>query len=128
MNKKILKTIFSYEGVKSNLKGQDIIKFIAKTLPNQPGVYQMEDNEGNPLSERRNHLDFCRDEKIYAKFPKDRCAWMLNSYRAWHGIDENPTPTGSRITCAIIGEYDKDKLFQLLDASTEKHKEYQIWY
>ena len=49
MNKKILKTIFSYEGVKSNLKGQDIIKFIAKTLPNQPGVYQMEDNEGNIL-------------------------------------------------------------------------------
>ena len=49
MNKKILKTISSYEGVKSNLKGQDIIKFIAKTLPNQPGVYQMEDNEGNIL-------------------------------------------------------------------------------
>ena len=49
MNKKILKTTSSYEGVKSNLKGQDIIKFIAKTLPNQPGVYQMEDNEGNVL-------------------------------------------------------------------------------
>ena len=24
-----------------NLKGQEIIKFIAKTLPHKPGVYQM---------------------------------------------------------------------------------------
>ena len=30
------------EKIKPNLKGQDIIKFISKTLPHQPGVYQME--------------------------------------------------------------------------------------
>ena len=53
---------------------------------------------------------------------------MLNSYRAWHGLDKNPTPTGSRITCAIIGEYDKERLYNLFDNSTAKHKEYQIWY
>ena len=46
MNKKILKTISSRKEIESNLKGQDIIKFIAKTLPHQPGVYQMEDNDG----------------------------------------------------------------------------------
>ena len=34
----------------NNLKGQEIIKFIAKTLPSQPGVYQMEDEDGKILS------------------------------------------------------------------------------
>ena len=53
---------------------------------------------------------------------------MLNSYRAWHGLDENASPTGSRITCAIIGDYDKDKLFNLLDSSTKEYKDYQIWF
>jgi excinuclease ABC subunit C len=33
----------------SNLKGQNIIRFIAKTLPHKPGVYQMEDKKGNIL-------------------------------------------------------------------------------
>ena len=31
------------------LQGQEIIKATSKTLPNQPGVYQMEDNKGNIL-------------------------------------------------------------------------------
>ena len=32
-----------------NLKGQEIIKFIAKTLPHKPGVYQMENEHGKIL-------------------------------------------------------------------------------
>ncbi len=32
-----------------SLKGHEIIKFTAKTLPKEPGVYQMEDKEGNIL-------------------------------------------------------------------------------
>ena len=32
-----------------SLKGHEIIKFTAKTLPKEPGVYQMEDNDGNIL-------------------------------------------------------------------------------
>ena len=31
------------------LQGQDIIRATSKTLPNQPGVYQMEDGKGNIL-------------------------------------------------------------------------------
>ncbi len=31
------------------LKGQEIIRATSKSLPNQPGVYQMEDNKGNIL-------------------------------------------------------------------------------
>ena len=31
------------------LLGQEIIKATSKTLPNQPGVYQMQDDKGNIL-------------------------------------------------------------------------------
>ena len=31
------------------LLGQEIIKATTKTLPNQPGVYQMQDDKGNIL-------------------------------------------------------------------------------
>ena len=40
---------FIKENIVNNLKGQEIIKFIAKTLPSEPGVYQMEDDEGKIL-------------------------------------------------------------------------------
>ena len=49
MDKKDLKTIKKIKDIKPNLKGQEIIKFIAKTLPHQPGVYQMEDDDGQIL-------------------------------------------------------------------------------
>ena len=49
MDKKDLKTIKKIKDIKPNLKGQEIIKFIAKTLPHQPGVYQMEDDDGKIL-------------------------------------------------------------------------------
>jgi excinuclease ABC subunit C len=49
MNKKDIKTNIQYTNIKPNLNGQEIIKFIAKTLPHQPGVYQMEDEDGQIL-------------------------------------------------------------------------------
>ena len=49
MGKKEIKTTEDLKNIQANLKGHEIIKFIAKTLPNQPGVYQMEDDEGNIL-------------------------------------------------------------------------------
>ena len=49
MNKKELKTDIHPKNVKPNLTGQEIIKFIPKTLPHQPGVYQMEDEDGQIL-------------------------------------------------------------------------------
>ncbi len=49
MNKKEIKTNIQYTNIKPNLNGQEIIKFIAKTLPHQPGVYQMEDEDGQIL-------------------------------------------------------------------------------
>src|SRR5210317_2610588 len=49
MNKKEIKTKIKHTIIKPNLNGQEIIKFIAKTLPHQPGVYQMEDEDGQIL-------------------------------------------------------------------------------
>jgi len=49
MNKKEIKTNIQHTNIKPNLSGQEIIKFIAKTLPHQPGVYQMEDEDGQIL-------------------------------------------------------------------------------
>ena len=49
MDKKKVKTIAKQDSLKPNFKGHEIIKFIAKTLPHQPGVYQMEDDEGQIL-------------------------------------------------------------------------------
>jgi len=49
MGKKEIKTAEDLKNIQANLKGHEIIKFIAKTLPNQPGVYQMEDDEGQIL-------------------------------------------------------------------------------
>jgi excinuclease ABC subunit C len=49
MNKKEIKTNIKHTIIKPNLNGQEIIKFIAKTLPHQPGVYQMEDEGGQIL-------------------------------------------------------------------------------
>ena len=40
---------FSKEIINPNFKGQEIIKFIAKTLPQKPGVYQMENEKGDIL-------------------------------------------------------------------------------
>jgi len=40
---------FSKENINSHLKGQEIIKFIAKTLPHKAGVYQMENDKGDIL-------------------------------------------------------------------------------
>lgn len=49
MSKKEIKTNIQLKNITPNLNGQEIIKFIAKTLPHQPGVYQMEDEDGQIL-------------------------------------------------------------------------------
>ena len=49
MKKKEQKANNHLKNIQSNLKGQEIIKFIAKTLPKEPGVYQMEDEDGQIL-------------------------------------------------------------------------------
>ncbi len=49
MDKKNAGVTIQNQNFPPNIKGHEIIKFIAKTLPHQPGVYQMEDDEGNIL-------------------------------------------------------------------------------
>jgi len=45
----IVQDSFLKANIYSDLKGQEIIKFIAKTLPQKPGVYQMENEKGDIL-------------------------------------------------------------------------------
>ena len=45
MEKKEIKNTEDLTNIQANFKGHEIIKFIAKTLPNQPGVYQMEEDD-----------------------------------------------------------------------------------
>lgn len=66
--------------------------------------------------------------KHYASFPSACCPWMLNSVRAFHGVDENVGDTGSRITAVMIGSYDYKKLYKLLKDSSEKYQSHAIWY
>ena len=109
-------------------KIKDALYFSRTKEKQETMIRTLEDSDGKPLTQKRNYLDYCKDEKIYAKFPKERCAWLLNCNRAWHGVDKNPTPTGTRITCLVMGEYDTNKLFKLLEESTKQYKDYQIWY
>ena len=48
-NKKNIDKIFLQQEESAGLQGQEIIKFIAKTLPHKPGVYQMENEKGEIL-------------------------------------------------------------------------------
>jgi hypothetical protein len=53
---------------------------------------------------------------------------MLNSLDAFHGIEKNPNPMGNRVTCVLNGDYDYKKLFELLERSVKKYKQYSIVY
>ena len=48
-NKKNTDKKFPQQKKSASLQGQEIIKFIAKTLPHKPGVYQMENEKGEIL-------------------------------------------------------------------------------
>ncbi len=48
-NKKKTDKKFPLQKKSASLQGKEIIKFIAKTLPNKPGIYQMENEKGDIL-------------------------------------------------------------------------------
>ena len=48
-NKKNFDKKFLHQEESADLQGQEIIKFIAKTLPHKPGIYQMENEKGEIL-------------------------------------------------------------------------------
>ena len=52
----MLKDPFPSENQDANLKGQEIIKFIAKTLPHKPGVYQMENEHGKKRQKTQDNV------------------------------------------------------------------------
>lgn len=71
---------------------------------------------------------FRMDEPIYARFPDTSRAFMLNSARAIHAVDENTCQLGDRIAVLVQGELDHDRLNALIGASLCRYQEYAIWY
>jgi len=68
--------------------------------------------------------------KRYARWPAGNRPFCLNSVRAAHAVDRNTCELGERIACLVFpGEaLDGKKLLRLLERSTAKYREYQIWH
>ena len=78
------------------------------------------------------HVDI---NKHYVKYYKPSFPWILNNFRALHGVDKSNNPLGKRAVIVIHGKFqnnesplDFDKLYDLLERSVEKYKDYCIWY
>lgn len=78
--------------------------------------------------------DIANTNKKFTKFFKSTYPWVLNNVRAFHAVDPVPYELGSRAVIVIHGKFvngesplDYDKLYDLLERSTEKYKEYCIW-
>ena len=74
--------------------------------------------------EKTHHMD----KPVYATFPENSHAFMLNSGRAAHAVDANTCELGERIAVLIRGKYDKQKLEDLIARSLAKHGNHAIWY
>jgi hypothetical protein len=85
------------------------------------------DKDGVPTRVNFNQY-FHMDKRIYARFPQDSRAFMLNSARAVHSVDANTCTLGDRIAVLVQGELDQDRLDALLEASTKRYGDYAIWY
>jgi len=66
----------------------------------------------------------------YARWPAENRPFCLNSVRAAHAVDRNTCALGERIACLVFpgGGLDRKKLRRLLDRSTAKYRDYQIWH
>lgn len=70
--------------------------------------------------------------KFIAKRPTNRCAFVINSKLACHGVETNRASFGDRIACLVYpsspDKVDKNKQSLLIQRSIKKFPDYQIWY
>ena len=85
------------------------------------------DKSGNPVPVQFEKY-FDMSKAIYARFPEDSRAFMLNSARAIHGIDANTCQLGDRIAVLVQGELDREKFDTLIARSLERFKGFAIWF
>jgi hypothetical protein len=65
----------------------------------------------------------------YARWPRKNMPFCLNSIRAAHAVDPNRCRLGDRIACVVAPEdLDRPRLLELLERSSERFGDRQIWY
>jgi len=69
-------------------------------------------------------------DRHYARWPGEELAYCLNSVRAAHAVEANECRLGERIACLVQSRegIDEDRLLDLLDESTARFANFQIWY
>ncbi len=70
------------------------------------------------------------DRKHYAGWRNGKRSYCINSIRAAHAVDPSSCKLGERIACLVLPKHglDEKKLLSLLDESTAKFRESQVWY
>jgi len=70
------------------------------------------------------------ERRHYAPSRDCRGAYCLNSVRAAHAVEASTCRLGERIACVVfpIDGLDEERLVELLDASSERFRDSQIWY
>src|SRR6185503_19958539 len=72
-------------------------------------------------------LDLAR--RHYAPWPAENRPFCLNSIRAAHAVDSTSCRLGERIACVVTPvELDRPKLLELLERSSRRFGDRQIWY
>jgi hypothetical protein len=73
------------------------------------------------------YLDVQR--RHYARWPERNLPFCLNSVRAAHAVEANGCALGERIACLVMPRdgVDEARLLELLEASSSRFGDYQIW-
>jgi hypothetical protein len=68
--------------------------------------------------------------KHYARWPKGNRPFCLNCNRAAHAVDPSSCKLGERIACLVLPRngLDEKKLLPLLEESTARYRDSQLWY
>jgi hypothetical protein len=66
----------------------------------------------------------------YARWPAGNPPFCLNSVRAAHAVEAPPCSLGDRIACLVMPRdgLDEPRLLKLLEESSERFGDYQIWH
>jgi hypothetical protein len=70
------------------------------------------------------------ERRRYARWPSGNPAFCLNSVRAAHAVDASSCVLGERIACLVMPRegIDEPRLLSLLEESSARFADYQIWH
>ena len=69
------------------------------------------------------------ERRHYARWPDMNLPYCLNSVRAAHAVEADACQLGERIACLVLPRngIDEERLLSLLDESSARYADYQIW-